>query len=131
VRASKSDSVESGSVPRSVLVVDDEKLLADTTADILRLAGFTVEVAYGAGEAMETLHRFHPDLLLADVMMPVTNGLDLAIAVTRMFPQIKIMLFSGQAGISPILQQGQAQGFEFPILAKPVHPRKLVEALKG
>lgn len=129
--ASENGSGQYGSIAPSVLVVDDERLLADTTAEILRRAGFNAKAAYDAREAMDMLRSFHPDYLLTDIMMPVTNGLELAIAVIKMFPATRIVLFSGQAGISEILQEGQALGYEFPILSKPVHPLKLVEALKG
>ena len=120
----------SAALPR-VLVVDDERLLADTTAAILRRAGFDAKIAYDGFDALEIMASFHPDYLLTDVMMPGMNGLDLAIAITRTHPATKILLFSGQAGISDILEKNKAQGYEFPLLAKPVHPTKLIERLKG
>jgi CheY-like chemotaxis protein len=64
-------------------------------------------------------------------MMPLMNGVELAIAITKMLPSTKILLFSGQAGISDLLEEGHFQGYEFPLLAKPVHPLRLIEALKG
>jgi hypothetical protein len=41
------------------------------------------------------------------------------------------LLFSGQAGISEILLAGHRQGFEFELIAKPIHPLKLIERLKA
>jgi DNA-binding NtrC family response regulator len=114
-----------------VLVVDDERLLADTTAAILRRAGFAVKTAYEGFGALEAMASFHPDYLLTDIMMPGMNGVELAIAITKIHPATKILLFSGQAGISEILEESKAMGFEFPLLAKPVHPTKLIEELKG
>lgn len=114
-----------------VLVVDDERLLADTTAAILRHVGFNSKVAYDAFGALEMAASFHPDYLLTDIMMPAMNGVDLAIAITRMFPRTNIVLFSGQAGIGDILKESKARGFEFPLLAKPVHPSKLVDFFKN
>jgi CheY-like chemotaxis protein len=64
-------------------------------------------------------------------MMPGMNGVELAIAVTKIRPVTKILLFSGQAGISEILEDCKAKGFEFPLLAKPVHPTLLIEELSG
>jgi DNA-binding NarL/FixJ family response regulator len=63
-------------------------------------------------------------------MMPGMNGVELAITITQNYPGTKILLFSGQAGISQILEESMARGFAFPLLAKPVHPSKLVEGLK-
>lgn len=123
---------EGGATARArVLVVDDERLLADTTAAILRRAGFDAKAAYDGFGALEATTSFHPDYLLTDIMMPGMNGVELAIAVTRIHPGTKILLFSGQAGISDILEESKAKGFEFPLLAKPVHPSRLIEGLNG
>ena len=112
-----------------ILVVDDERLLADTTTAILGRAGFIAKTAYDGFGALEMMASLNPDYLLTDIMMPGMNGVELAIAITKMYPRTKIMLFSGQAGISEILEKSKMEGFDFQLLAKPVHPFKLVEGL--
>jgi CheY-like chemotaxis protein len=94
------------SLPK-ILVVDDERRIADTLAEILKMSGFEVVAAYGGWEALETVARFRRDYLLSDVLMPRMNGVDLAIAIRKMYPEAKILLLSGQAGISEILLGGQ------------------------
>jgi CheY-like chemotaxis protein len=133
LRISKPESVNESSEPSQlrVLVVDDERLLAETTAAILNLAGFSTKIAFDGFAALEVARSFRPDLLLSDIMMPEMNGVELAIAITRMYPAIKTLLYSGQTGIAKILEESRAQGFEFPLLAKPVHPSKLIEGLKS
>lgn len=121
---SPSASAES-SKPR-VLVVDDERLIADTCAQILENAGLEARIAYDGWSALEMLADFRPDYLLTDVLMPDMNGVQLAIAVKKMFPNANILLFSGQAGISDILLEGREQGHEFELIAKPLHPLKLL-----
>lgn len=118
------------SLPK-VLVVDDEKRIADTLKEILEMAGFEVVAAYDGWGAIEAATRFQPDYLLSDVLMPEMNGVELAISVSKMFPAARILLFSGQAGISDILMDGHRQGFEFELIAKPIHPLKLIEHLKN
>jgi CheY-like chemotaxis protein len=113
-----------------ILVVDDERILADTTAAILSRAGFVSRAVYDGFDALATMASFRPDYLLTDVMMPAMNGIELAMTIAKIYPATKIVLFSGQAGISQILEDSKAQGFEFPLLAKPVHPSKLIEGLK-
>lgn len=113
-----------------VLVVDDQKLIVDTIAEILTDAGFDVVGAADGWAALDAAARFHPDYLLSDVLMPEMNGVDLAIAVRKMFPSTRVLLFTGQAGISGILLEGQKQGYEFELIAKPIHPLKLIERLK-
>ena len=114
-----------------ILVVDDEKLIAETTGEILEAFGFQVEVAYEGWSALERASRFRPDHLLSDILMPHMNGVELAIAVRKMLPAVKILLFSGQAGIKEMLSAAKEQGFEFDLIAKPIHPLKLIERLKG
>lgn len=115
---------------RKVLVVDDQRLIVDTITEILEGAGFEVIPAYDPWDALEAAAQFRPDHLLTDVLMPRMNGVELAIAVRKMYPAVKILLFSGQAGISEILLEAQNRGYEFELIAKPVHPLKLVERLK-
>ncbi len=113
-----------------ILVVDDEKLIADTIAEILEGAGFHVAVAYDGWSALEIAGRFQPEFLLSDVLMPRMNGVDLAIAVQKIYPAARVLLISGQAGISEILLSGQKQGYEFELIAKSIHPLKLIERIK-
>ena len=113
-----------------ILVVDDEKLIVDTIAEILQNAGFHVAAAYDGWTALEAARLFHPDYLLSDVLMPKMNGVELAIAIQKMHPAAKIVLFSGQAGISEILQNGHQRGLQFELIAKPIPPLKLIQRLK-
>lgn len=131
IQVAESEAEGRAATQPKILVVDDERLLADTTAAILRRAGFLAKTAYNGFAALELMASFHPDYLLTDIMMPAMNGVELAIATTKMYPTTKILLFSGQAGISEILEKSKMEGFEFQLLAKPVHPSKLVESLKS
>jgi CheY-like chemotaxis protein len=114
----------------TVLVVDDETLIVDTMVEILEGYGFDVIAAYDGWTALEKVAHRQPDYLLSDVLMPRMNGVELAIAIRKMYPATRVVLFSGQAGISEILLDGERQGFEFDLIAKPVHPLKLIEYLK-
>jgi len=125
-----SDAVGTKQVRPSVLLVDDEKLIVDTLAEILEGAGFHVLPAYDPWSALEKIVHLRPDYVLSDVLMPRMNGVEMAIAIRKMHPSTRIMLFSGQVGISDILLDGQRQGFEFELIAKPLHPLKVIERLK-
>lgn len=113
-----------------IIVVDDQRLIADTMAEILEGAGFHAIPAYDGWAALEVAARFKPDFLLSDVLMPHMNGVQLAIAIRRNYPKTRILLFSGQAGISKIVEEGQQQGYDFELVAKPIHPLKLIERLR-
>ena len=113
-----------------VLVVDDQRLIADTLAEILNNTGFDAVAAYDGFDALDKASRFHPHWIVTDVLMPRMNGVELAIALQKNYPGSSILLFSGQAGISEILNEGHRQGYQFELLAKPIHPMKLIERLK-
>lgn len=112
---------------RRVLVVDDERLIADTVAQILNIHGYDAFTAYGAKDALKMAESFVPDFLVSDVMMPGTNGIELAMAVQEMQPTVKILLFSGQAGTSLLVEQSK---LEFMLVAKPIHPDRLLQVLE-
>ena len=125
-----SESDETQPPRRRVLVVDDQRLIADTVVEFLEDAGFQAVPAYDGWTAMEIAAKLQPDFLICDVLMPRMNGVQLAIAAQRKYPEIKILLFSGQAGISEIILEGQRHGYDFELISKPIHPLKLIERLK-
>jgi CheY-like chemotaxis protein len=126
----KGTSPEYRSVRPKILIVDDERLIADTLCEILESAGFEVAVAYDGWQAIEKAARFKPDQMLTDVKMPGINGVELAMAIRKMYPSTKILLFSAQAGASEIFLDAETQGFHFELLAKPLHPSDLIKRLK-
>jgi DNA-binding response OmpR family regulator len=109
-----------------VLVVDDESVITDTLAEILNRSGYTAIPAYDAEEALETALMMPPELLLTDVMLPGMSGIELAVKVKRIFPDCKILLFSGQAATSDMLAVASRDGHRFDLLTKPLHPKDLL-----
>lgn len=113
-----------------VLVVDDERVIADTLAIILNQHGFDASAVYTGTGAVERAKTVEPDLIISDVIMPDMNGIDAAINIREFLPRCKILLFSGQAATADLLESARAQGHEFEILAKPVHPQDLLAKLR-
>lgn len=113
-----------------VLVVDDNVRIADTTAEVLEQAGFEARTAYTGEMALQAAASFSPDCLLSDVVMPGMNGVELAVAVRANYPATRVVLISGQVGISEILDDAAARGLEFELLAKPIHPSRLIDCLR-
>ena len=112
-----------------ILVVDDNRIIADTTSAILNRFGFQTVTAYDGATALDLAADRCPDILLSDVMMPVLNGVELAISVRKILPGIAILLFSGQAATKDILEEARRQGHFFEVLSKPIHPEELVRHL--
>ncbi|MGA3316692.1 MAG: response regulator [Candidatus Korobacteraceae bacterium] len=116
---------------RRVLVVDDEQVIADTLAKILDLNGYEASAVYTGTAAVENARSLQPDLIISDVIMPDMDGIQTAISIRSFLPNCKILLFSGQAATADLLENARAQGHEFEILGKPVHPSDLLAKLRG
>jgi DNA-binding response OmpR family regulator len=109
-----------------VLIVDDERIIADTLSAIFRADGYQVLSAYNGKDGLALAESAHPDLVITDVAMPGLNGVDLAIMVRNLLPQCKILLFSGQASTVDLLSQARSLGYDFETMTKPVHPRDML-----
>ncbi len=113
-----------------VLVADDEQVIANTLAIILNQAGFEALAVYSGEAALEALESFKPHMLISDVIMTGMTGIDAAILTRQRMPECKILLFSGQAATADLLEKASADGHDFEILAKPVHPTDLLAKLR-
>jgi CheY-like chemotaxis protein len=113
-----------------VLVADDERVIADTLSMILNQSGFEARAVHSGEGAVELAESFQPDMLISDVIMADLNGIDAAIRIRALLPEIKILLFSGQAATADLLEKARKDGYEFDILAKPVHPQDLLARLR-
>lgn len=109
-----------------VLVVDDESVIADTLAEILTRSGYKGVAQYDGDSALETALLNPPEMLITDVVLPGMTGIELAISVRRIFPECKIILFSGQASTADLLANARADGHHFMLLNKPLHPQDLL-----
>lgn len=118
-----------GASPR-ILVVDDERVIADTIVQILNRNGFIAEAAYGGQEAIEKAKRHCPELVLSDVLMPEIDGVEAAIEIRKHCPETRIVLFSGQAATVEILARARQSGHSFELLPKPIHPTELIKHLR-
>jgi CheY-like chemotaxis protein len=68
-----------------------------------------------------------PDFLISDVMMPQLSGFDLAIKTRLVRPDCKILLFSAAA--SELRKEAWADGQDFRLLQKPVHPTEMLREI--
>jgi CheY-like chemotaxis protein len=114
----------------TILVVDDERLIADTISEILVQHGFVAFKAYSGEEGVLLSQALRPEIVLSDVLMPRMSGIDMAIRIREVLPATRIVLFSGQATTAELLRQAAAAGHSFELLAKPIHPEELVEKIK-
>jgi CheY-like chemotaxis protein len=121
---------ESGDPDTSILVVDDEPVIADTLCAILAESGFTTSKAYNGEDAIRLAEAMRPHIVLSDVLMPRMSGIQMAIQIQQFLPDTRIVLLSGQAATAEMMRQAAAEGHQFELLAKPIHPEDLIARLK-
>jgi DNA-binding response OmpR family regulator len=80
-------------------------------------------------EALTAAHLDNLDLLISDVSMPDLSGIDLAIQIRAQYPKCKVLLLSGQANTTDLLESARSQGHDFHLILKPVHPTELLAAI--
>ena len=117
-------------LPR-ILIVDDERTIADTLAIILRKNGFETTAVYSGEEAIEAARSVPPDALVADVVLRGISGIEAALRVRALLPHCRVILIPGHGETSELVQKARAQGHEFEVLGKPFHPNELVEKLRA
>lgn len=114
-----------------VLVADDEIVIADTLAMILNQSGFEARAVYTCEGALELAPSFRPDVLISDVLMADLNGVDAAIQMRAILPDIRVFLLSGQTATAEMVSKSKARDLGFEILVKPVHPMDLLNRLRS
>jgi DNA-binding NtrC family response regulator len=116
---------------RRIFVVDDETIIASTLALILSSHGFDAVPYTDPYEALRAAETSSPDLLLTDVAMPKLNGIDLAVQFKVIYPDCKVLLFSGHTSTGGMLDSARDQGHNFALLSKPVQPQDLIATIKS
>lgn len=115
---------------RFVLVVDDERMIADTLTTILQRSGFVAAACYSVDDAILILSTVEPDILISDVVMGNRSGVEVAVVARERFPECRIILISGNAATADLLEDAKKTGHNFTCLAKPIHPTELLARLK-
>jgi signal transduction histidine kinase len=100
--------------PITILLVDDDPLIAASTVALLEDLGHSVVQASSAEQALELLATdLQPDLMITDYAMPGMTGLQLGREVQRALPKLPVLLATGFADLE------NAESVELPRLAKP------------
>jgi len=113
----------------AILVAEDDASIRDLVCRVLSRNGFTVMAGGSAREALASLDGAgrRPDLLLTDVIMPDTNGVEFARALRVRHPDLPVIFMSGYHDLPDVPSAGGA--FSERLLQKPVSPEALLQAV--
>lgn len=108
----------------TVLVVEDETMLARIISDALRQSGFCVSAVGDGAEGIEAYERLHPDVVVADVMMPHMDGFEMARRIRARDAQAQILFLSARAAADDVVEGFRAGGDDY--LRKPFAMNELI-----
>lgn len=114
--------------PLRILLVDDEEDFLEATSKRLRRRGFEVRTATRCEEAMREVEAGWPGVVVLDVMLPDTNGMDCLRRMKRAAPRLPVVMLTAHASLQAGLQ-GIEQGASDYCL-KPIELEELVEKIQ-
>ncbi|MCF7919330.1 MAG: response regulator [Candidatus Cloacimonetes bacterium] len=84
-------------LPIDVLLVEDEKLMRDSIAEIMKRRVNNVYIADNGKEGLELFHLHRPQIILTDIRMPVMSGLDMLKEIRRIDDSTKVIVISAHS----------------------------------
>ena len=116
---------------KKILVADDEPNIVISLEYLFKREGYTVLVARDGQEALDSIAREKPDLVLLDVMMPIKTGLEVlqAVRASDELRLTKILMLTAK-GRDTDITKGLALGAD-AYMTKPFSTRELVEKVAG
>ncbi len=112
-----------------ILVIEDERLLADSLKTLLEAQGFQAEVAYDGETGAEYAELGVYDLLILDVMMPRMDGFQLARRVRRQHNSVPILMLTARSDVNDRVE-GLNAGADY-YLTKPFDTRELLACVNA
>jgi two-component system response regulator VicR len=113
---------------KKILVVDDEKPIADILQFNLKKEGYIVYCAYDGNEALQLVDEIEPDLILLDIMLPLRDGMEVCREVRKKYEMPIIMLTAKDSEIDKVL--GLELGAD-DYVTKPFSTRELIARVKA
>ncbi len=111
----------------SILIIDDEANLRRSLAVILQRAGYSVTTTDGAREAWLALETGAFNLVLLDLKMPGTGGIDLLPQICKQYPGMAVVLITGHATLESAIEAIRRGARDY--LLKPIDPSQLISRL--
>ena len=112
----------------NIFVVDDDKDFAEGLADVLKLRGHSVDLAYSGEEAVRRVREKDYDLTFMDVRLPGMNGVESLRTMRRLKPGARVVMMTGYS-VPQLLDEALEQG-AWAVLQKPFDMEQVFEMVR-
>jgi DNA-binding NtrC family response regulator len=110
--------IEPATAGPRLLLVDDDALIVNSLSEFLKLEGYHVDTAPDGAHAIELLATHRYNLVITDVNMPRTNGLELLRSIKNQHPEVVVLVITGYGTIENAVEAVKMGAFEY--LTKPI-----------
>ncbi|KJZ10914.1 C4-dicarboxylate ABC transporter [Marinomonas sp. S3726] len=111
-----------------ILIIDDEQTIIEALTELLELEDFQVDTFLDAQQALDSLNKNSPVVVLCDVKMPKMDGMSVLAKLQALDPELPILLMSGHGDIPMAIEAMKEGAYDF--LEKPLQPAKLISQLE-
>lgn len=111
-----------------ILIVDDDSNILEVLDARLTASGFYVFKAGDAQTAKEILNREHVDLLISDMKMPVTSGMDLFLEIQKKLPNLPVIFLTAYGTIPDVVHAIKHGAVDY--ISKPFDGRELIKKIR-
>jgi two-component system response regulator HydG len=111
----------------TILVVDDDREMANILVEILSAAGYRAIAANSGAEALTLVRRDHPDLVISDLRMVGMSGHQLQVEIRRLAPNLPVLIITAFGSIQTAVESMKLGAFDY--ITKPFSNDELVLAV--
>ncbi len=115
-------------MPSKILVVEDEKAIADILEYNLRNAGYETSAIYHGDEAAEAITSFEPDLVLLDIMLPGKDGLEICEGLRRE-SDVPVLMLTARDSEEDVVRGLDVGADDY--VTKPFSPKELLARVRA
>jgi len=112
----------------SIVVTDDEPNMCAALRKLLGTEGYAVEAFTDPERALEHVRRAHPDVVLADLIMPTLNGIEVLKRVRQHDPSIMVIMITAHGTIDSAIEAVKEGAFHY--ITKPFNTNELLLTIR-
>jgi CheY-like chemotaxis protein len=117
--------------PRSILIVDDDVVVAEALAVLLRARGYEVSTAFNGLGGCQRYFNYPTEFVVTDIQMPEMGGFEMMRWIRSVNPRVKAIYLSGALERFESRLRSEARHFSVASLRKPISTKALIDVLSS